>query len=359
MATTASTPLSTNQSRPKSWATGLTPETVQKQQAFYETRVKHPNIDRLLDNLMPQLTPSTESNIVVVTGATGAGKTTLTRNLLKSLFQDFESLMNDKQGAIPLISVEAYADGSSNPGFKEIYESMLEQLKEPGTDMKVPAKVSDGKLSMQPFARGSVPSLRKVVEQALKERGTRVVVIDEAAHFLRFHKEANVMQTLRSLSNTTNVKWVLVGAFDLADLILQGGEISRRSGIHCLERYRFDRKEDRVAFETVVQKLQDKWPCEQVPNFAAISDALLEMSLGCVGLLKTFLLDASALQLRNDGKWDPAFLQKAVKSNGLREVIRLEIEAGEKKVQDVLYGNSTWDDDTLAKLVHRMETSRA
>jgi hypothetical protein len=213
--------------------------------------------------------------------------------------------------------------------------------------------------SVQPFAKDTIPGLRKVVENALKERSTRVVVIDEAAHLRRFDTSAAVMQTLKSLSNTTGVKWVLVGSFDMFDLLEEGGEIARRAALVCLERYRHDRKEDREAFAAVVWKLQSKWPCEQVPNFVAISDALLEMSLGCIGLLKSFLLDASAMQLRNGGVWVPAFLQKAAKSNGLRAVIRREIEAGEKKVRDAVYGSSPWDDATLSKLAHCMEAAHA
>lgn len=356
---TATSTESNEPAKPKSWLKGLTPEMVEKQFAFYNVRVKHPAMDQLLDDLMPLLLPHSESNIIVVTGATGAGKSTVTRVLLKSLVQEFAALMDSDAGTIPLVSVEAYADGDVKPGFKDIYRSMLEQLQEPAAEKKTPAQFTDGKLSVQPFAKDTIPGLRKVVENALKERSTRVVVIDEAAHLRRFDTSAAVMQTLKSLSNTTGVKWVLVGSFDMFDLLEEGGEIARRAALVCLERYRHDRKEDREAFAAVVWKLQSKWPCEQVPNFVAISDALLEISLGCIGLLKSFLLDASAMQLRNGGVWVPAFLQKAAKSNGLRDVIRREIEAGEKKVRDAVYGSSPWDDETLSKLAHRMEAAHA
>jgi len=345
--------------KPKSWLTGLTPEMVAKQQAFYNVRVKHPAMDALLEDLMPLLMPHSESNIIVVTGATGAGKSTLTRVLLKSLVQEFAALMDSEAGTIPLVAVEAYADGDVNPGFKNIYKDIIAQLLEPAAEKKTPVQFADGKLVVQPFANGTIPGLRRVVEQGLKRRRTRVGVIDEAAHLGEFDESAKAMHTLKSLSNTTGIKWVLVGAFNMFDMLRDGGEVARRASVLCLERYRHDRKKDREAFEAVVRKLQSKWPCEDVPNFAAISDALLEMSLGCIGLLKSFMLDASAMQLRNGGVWSPAFLQKAVKSNGLRDVIRREIEVGEKKVRDALYGSSPWDDETLSKLAHRMETAHA
>lgn len=343
-----------------SWAVGLTQDMVERQLAFYNTRVRHPAMDALIDDLMPLLMPHSESNIIVITGATGAGKSTLTTVLLKSLFEDFAQLMDADKSAKPLIAVEAYANGETNHGFKGLFRSMAEQLEEPGLNQKAPSVIADGKLKVNPYGRQTIDGLRRIVQDGLKARHTRVAVIDEAAHLLRFAKNAVAMDTLKSLSNTAGgVKWVLVGSFDLFDLIVEGGQIARRATILNLERYHVERKQDREAFRLIVSKLQKKWPSpQQRPNFVAISDELLEVSLGCVGLLKSFMLDASAMQLRNDGAWKPEFLKKAVKANKLRHLIRKEIEAGEEKVRDALYGNSHWDDETFSKLISKMEVER-
>ncbi|QJW85566.1 AAA family ATPase [Ramlibacter terrae] len=151
--------------------------------------------------------------------------------LLKSLFKDFAQLMQEDASAVPLISCEAYANGEKRHSFKEIYKSLLEQLVEPGTDRKSPAVVKDGKLVMQPATKQSVGSLRMMLEDALRERRTRVGVIDEAAHLLRLEKGTEVMDTLKSLSNTSGTKWVLVGSFDLFDLIADNGQVARRANI--------------------------------------------------------------------------------------------------------------------------------
>ena len=338
------------------WKKGLTPEMVAKQLDFYNTRVLHPAMDLLLEDLMPLLVPHSESNIIVITGATGAGKSTLTTHLLRSLVQDFAGLMGADKSSIPLVAVEAYSNGDTKHGFKGLFQSLAEQLEEPALDGKAPAVIKDGKIRVQPYAKFTIDGLRRVVQDALKARQTRVAVIDEAAHLVRFSKQAVVMDTLKSLSNTAGgVKWVLVGSFDLFDLICEGGQIARRAAILNLERYHIDQPADRKHFQDVVRKLQAKWPCSEIPNFCAISDYLLEASLGCIGLLKSILLDASAMQLRNDGKWAPKFLGKAVKAAKLRSLIQKEIENGEKKVRDALYGNVLWDDATLKKIEHLME----
>jgi hypothetical protein len=256
---------------------------------------------------------------------------------------------------VPLVAVEAYANGNNRHGFATLYEDMLDELQEPGKTEKAHFEVENGKVLNRSQAKLTVAALRKAVKLAIELRKTRVCVIDEAAHLMRFGKDTAVMDTLKSLSNTANVKWVLVGSFDLYDLVAEHGQIARRTAVLNLERYHLDDREDRSAFKEVVRKLQAKWPCEQVPNFLAISDELLEVSLGCVGLLKSLMLDASAMQLRNGGKWNPVFLRKAAKSNKLREVIRKEIEAGEVKIRDALHGDCLWDEKALAELTRRME----
>lgn len=342
--------------RKASWSEDLTVDMVAKQEAFYKVNVHHRVMDSLLDDLMPLLMPHSESNIIVVTGATGAGKSTLTRVLLKSLFADFASLMDADKTTIPLIAVEAYSSGETNHGFKGLFRSMAEQLEEPALQSKTPTFLQDGKLKIQPSARHTIEGLRRIVQDGLKARQTRVAVIDEAAHLLRFAKSAVAMDTLKSLSNTAGgVKWVLVGSFDLFDLISEGGQIARRSAILNLGRYHLSVDEDRNEFKRIVSLLQAKWPSpEEVPNFVAVSDELLEISLGCIGLLKSLMLDASAMQLRNKGRWKGEFLRKAAKANKLRSLIERETQMGEAKVRDALYGNCHWDDDTFGKILQKM-----
>lgn len=282
------------------------------------------------------------------------GKSTVTRILLKSLLTGFAPILDSDPSAIPLVSVEAYANGESRHGFKGLFEDMRDQLLEPGADRKCLVDVVDGRMVVKPQEKATTAALRKVVESGLRHRKTLVCVIDEAYHLLRFGKDTAVMDTLKSLANTTGVKLVLVGSFDLFDLISDHGQVARRTSILNLDRYHLDARADRDEFKRVITMLMAKWPCEEVPNFAAISDDLLEVSLGCVGLLKSLMLDASAMQLRNGGKWDNQFLKKAAKSNALRKVISKEIAAGEAKVRDALVGDSLWDDKAFTALQCRM-----
>ncbi|QSI33250.1 AAA family ATPase [Variovorax sp. RKNM96] len=338
-----------------SFMKGLSKEAQKKQSAFFNVRVRHRKLDELLDDLALLLTAQTESNIIFVVGATGVGKSTMNSNLLGNLSAFFAEEEENDASVISIVYVEAYANGETRHGFRALYEDMLDGLHEPGTERKTAIEIKDGRVVLNPRRRQTIASLRRQIESAFKYRKSRICVIDEAFHMSRFAKEAAVMDTLKSVANKTGIKLVLVGSFDLLDFAMEHGQIARRTAILNFDHYHQDIEDDRKEFKEIVKKLTAKWPCAAVPNFFAISDDLMEASLGCVGLLKSLLLDASAMQLRNEGKWDSKFLVKAAKSSKLLKVVRKEIEAGESKVKDALFGESLWDEKALARLTLAME----
>lgn len=338
----------------KPWAAALDPENLAKHTAFANVKVRHPKMDAVVEDLRSLLMARTDSNIILITGATGVGKTTLSKELSRLCADIFKQVLEEDPSAIPAVWVEAYANGDHRHGFRSLYQDIRDSLLEPAVGRKVHFDLADGRMTVKPQARETIEALRNVVQSGLRARKTIVCAIDEAYHLLRFASESAVMDTLKSLANTTGVKFVLIGSFDLFDLVTEHGQVARRTMVINFDRYRIDDEGDRAAFRKVVRSLQSVWPCEEVPNFAAISDDLMEACLGCVGLLKSLMLDAAAMQMTADGKWSGSFLAKAAKANGLRDVIRKEIEAGERKVRDAVMGTCLWSEDKLAELEAKM-----
>lgn len=326
-----------------------------KQLSFYETRVKHTKLTRLMDDLTTLLTPHSETNIIVITGAPGVGKTTMAKWLSERLNSYYEIESDSDQSAIPVVSIEAYANGERKHSFKPIFQDVLIKLYEPGLGKKTYSETKEDKIVVNHSRRSSIAALRRLVESALTYRKTKVWIIDEAYHLIRISRDSAILDTLKSIANTAGTKLVLMGSFDMLDLVVDHGQVARRTSILSLERYYLDRPEDRHEFKTIVKALQDRWPCDQIPNFKNISDELLEVTFGCVGLLKSLLLEACAMQLHNGGIWNGAFLKKAAKSNALLQAMRREIEIGETKVREALYGSTIWTPETLALLTCRME----
>ena len=329
------------------------------QKAFHDVRVRHPKLDAVLEQIHPLLMPHSESNIVYIVGATGTGKSTLSRYALSHFYDHYADVAASDISAIPVANVEAYCDGDTRHGFRGLYEDLRTALQEPAPDRKTFIEEADGHMILRPARRMTIRQLRTLVEKGLKRRRTKVVVIDEAYHLLKFAKDSAVMDTLKSLANTTGTKLVLVGSFDLFSLVESHAQVARRSAFVHFERYRPERSEDCTAFMKIVLSLQEKWPLPDVPNFVAIWDELMTISLGCVGLLKSFLLDALAMQLLNDGRWDCGFLQRAAMATKLRAIIEQEIVSGEQEIEEALYGHGAWDSKRLTELRRRMEVGRA
>lgn len=334
-------------------------DALKRQKEFFDVRVRHPKLEQVIAQLLPLLTPHSESNIIFVVGATGVGKSTVSRIALKGVYEAAFATMPENRSMVPIVAVEAYTNGDNRHTFRGLYEDILDQLNEPKVSSRTFGEESDGLMRVRHERRMTIASLRRVLEGALKHRGTQTCVIDEGYHLLRLGKDAAVMDTLKSLANTTGTKFVVVGSYDLFRLLESHAQVARRATIIHFERYQAAIKDDRAAWKVIVAKLMAKWPCEDRPNLEAISDELLELNLGLVGLLKTLLLDLSAMQLHNGGEWDSKFLPRAAKANKLIEIIRLEIQTGEDRVRDALHGESLWDEKALQSIMERMEVRSA
>lgn len=176
---------------------------------------------------------------------------------------------------------------------------------------------------------------------------------------MRFGEDAAVMATIKSMANKCGVTFVLIGSFDLLEFIENSGQIARRSDLLNFERYNKALKADCEEFQRIVEDIVAKWPCDEVPNFAAISNDLLDISLGCIGLLTAIFIKAAVMQMRAKGKWNPTFLLKAVKAVKLRSVIEAEIVLGEARIKDALMGQGAWDANFVESLASRMEQKHA
>lgn len=321
---------------------------------FKQARVRHPALQATLKDLLLHIRSPDSENILVLTGVTGVGKTTANEALQVALHNEFRDDIEQNPGLIPVVTVEAGQSGDQKQGFKGLYRQMLTVMHEHDPDRGAAVVQKDGHLWLNTQGRRTTEGMRNVLESALRQRQTKALVIDEASHLLSMARSASVMDTLKSLANTVGCKVVLIGSFDLLDIIVQSGQVCRRSNIFALQRYK-DSPEDRASFKYVVRMLMQAWPCEAVPAFDAVSEELREVTFGAVGLLKTLMTNVLTQQLQANGVFSPHMLQSAVKPSALRESIRVELEQGEAKLASAAYGSGAWTDAAFAKMVEKME----
>lgn len=163
----------------------------------------------------------------------------------------------------------------------------------------------EGPVPPRPFIKRSTSAteLRWVLEQCLRQRKVAVCLVDEAQHLRRLasgRRLLDQMDTLKSLAAQTGTVHVLVGTYELLGMTNLSAQLSRRSVEIHFGRYRADAAEDRLAFKSVVLTFQRRLPLVHEPDLVGCWEALYEGSLGCVGVLKSWLNRSLAYALAHD-----------------------------------------------------------
>ncbi len=109
--------------------------------------------------------------------------------------------------------------------------------------------------------RSTTDALRRSMEEYLRLRKTKFLIIDEAHHlFLTGNKQKLECQfeSLKSLTIETGVTILLVGTYRLLDILDQSGQLTRRSQVVNFPRYDMRKSEDLKNFRKVLGYLEQK-----------------------------------------------------------------------------------------------------
>jgi hypothetical protein len=87
---------------------------------------------------------------------------------------------------------------------------------------------------------------------------------------------------------------VLVGTYELLGLTNLSAQLSRRTVEVHFGRYLATVDKDRLAFKSVLLTFQRQLPVSEEPDLVGLWERLYEGSLGCVGVLKSWLNRALA-----------------------------------------------------------------
>ncbi|HEY7068446.1 MAG TPA: ATP-binding protein [Chloroflexota bacterium] len=265
--------------------------------AYFASKVvAHPRLKAAHQALEDALHQPAGASLILVYGPTGVGKTTLRRRIEQQLLAAALPELERDPGRLPVLALEAVAPESGQFNWKDYYTRALVALEEPLLAHKIaPAAGSpapDG-TARPVIKRGtSAPELRWVLEQSLRQRGVAVCLVDEAQHLRRLASARRLldqMDTLKSLAALTGTVHVLVGTYELLGLANLSAQLSRRSVEIHFGRYHADRAADRLAFQSVVLTFQRHLPLAEEPDLVGAWEALYEGSLGCVGVLKSWL----------------------------------------------------------------------
>lgn len=299
-------------------------------------RIRHARLAGLMSEVKSLLDP--KGDILAIMGPTGVGKSVLGEYLVANALKESAESMQANPGIVPALRIEAESSGEDKFSWGLFYRSILEAL---GDDLSMPRQVYDvdqqtGRLlRARRTSTNSLGGLRTAVKQALEARQVRFVVIDEAAHIFRQSSPSKLitqLDTLKSLSNTSGVQFVLVGSYDLYELLFLSGQLARRIQVIHFSRYREDDDADVRTFRACVQQFQNANKELWGDGMMEYADALMENTLGCVGTLKSVLKRAARFA-SGRGKWSKGALESALLTQTQREQILREILDGEQRIE--------------------------
>ncbi|NJM40499.1 MAG: AAA family ATPase [Anaerolineae bacterium] len=277
---------------------------------FVSKVVAHPHLTEAYQALLNLIDHPCGATLAVVCGPTGAGKTTLRLRTEQQLIKAAQAEMARDLRHVPVASLEVSPPDGQSFSWKDLYRRMLVALHEPpmlivqkrlaqsgmsGTTHQPQSPTSSASSIPAAAQTRSSLDLRWAVERSVRERRPAAILIDEAQHLNRVMGARTLQQqmdVLKSLASATGVLHVLIGTYELLNMINLSAQLARRSVEIHFPRYRADNPHDMVMFTNVVFTFERHLPLAKMPDLVAQRDFLYEGSAGCVGTLKDWLTRA-------------------------------------------------------------------
>jgi energy-coupling factor transporter ATP-binding protein EcfA2 len=319
--------------------------------AFRSFTMAHPRLVQAKEELLTAIEASAPGSLILVVGPTGVGKTTLRRKVEESLIEKMAALMEADPGKLPFVSLEAVAPDNGSFHWRDHYQRMLAQMQEPLIDHKLGLPRGEGERTgngrYAPWPRGFTGyQLQQSIENALRYRRPAAVFIDEAQHLGRMasgRKLADQLDVIKSTASRSHTVHVLIGTYELLAFRNLSAQLSRRSVDLHFSRYRAENADDVETFQNVVFTFQKQLRSADHLDFLNIWDFLYERSLGCIGILKDWLMRALIVAARNaNPALNLAILERTALSASQCEKMLSEAREGEARLAD--------NDDTRVRL---------
>jgi energy-coupling factor transporter ATP-binding protein EcfA2 len=310
----------------------IPPHLVKKLEYFHSLTIAHPHLLAARDKLMDAIDGSLPGSLILVLGPTGVGKTTLRHKVEHALTQQTSEVHDP--GRLPFVSVEAAAPQSGRFRWRDYFAQLLAAANEPAADRKV--MLPSDPLTPQGTLTGT--QLEQAAMHLLQYRRPIAVFLDEAQHLAKVasgRKLIDQLDVVKSIANRTKTTHVLLGTYELLAFRNLSGQLSRRSLDLHFARYRAESSDDLRVFKNVLLSLQNHWPAEEKPDLLREWEFLYERSIGCVGVLKDWLMRVAVTSLKKAaGAVNRLQLEQTALSTSQCQKILAEAREGETRLTE-------------------------
>lgn len=296
----------------------------------FDVKITHRNWQMALAEAFALIVSASPGEVVCITGPSRAGKSKLISELRLLLCGKD---MFHRTGKMPSVVAEAVNTGPNGSfSTKSFTLHMLNAVRHP----MFSESVSDLEESLifHKTDRSTETSLRIALERAFVVRGTKYLFIDEAQH-AKYTSKASmgayaVMDSWKCLAQTSKLVLVLVGAYPIVDILQNSPHmLGRKKQVH-LPRYR-PVSEDVEAFSEILASYDSILDLDgSVKSLTRFGDLIYEGTFGCIGLVRSWLSQASAIAKLEGSGITKDILVRTKKPDTDLVSIREEIESGEE-----------------------------
>ncbi len=315
----------------------LTGEARAQLDAFKSVMVKHARLQEVDQEMCLAIEEHADSTHVLLCGPGGVGKSTVLKGVTERFTRE-----EVNRAIVPIVYLEPIPSDTGPYVRLDYYRQIVNALK--GHILVKEIFVNVAHLMVVPKAsrtRAGITDwldMREAAEQALVRSQVKAVLIDEGHRLMQGGGQYTTdeqLEWLKSLTTRTNVLHVLAGPYELFPFRNTSAQLVRRGRDLHFARYHVEEPEERKAFVAAV-----KYLLERVPLTCDL-DALLSRwrwfadgSVGCIGIVKTWLVDAVAATLVQGGtSLTEDMLTRTMLHPAKRVSLEMEARAGEHQVE--------------------------
>lgn len=278
--------------------------------AFKKKQFKHPKLDTVMDQLRDIDQPSHRECIYVLTGPTGAGKSTALDSYVSYLHGIYGKEMEADPSFMPYVLVRLASPLDGHFNWKDTFVRLLSFFNEVLIERKVVhASETSIKGSPTSYLRLLVKDeLRRALESCVRHRRTKVIILDEASCLLLAARGITMevqFETIKSLAVNLEVPIVLAGAYNLLGILDCNGQLIRRTSVIHFPPYTdedFAEGGEGQGFRNFVYSLMRAMPVNMDEKLHEDTPYFFLGSLGCAGLLKDWLHRALEATLKTEDR---------------------------------------------------------